>query len=111
MRVTPIGLLGLFVLTGLLVGPLATGAQRPGKSPRIGILHLGAAADSLTEAFEQGLHDLGYVEGKNLVLEYRFAAGQFERLPALAAELVRLQASRQDAHRRRLPGTILAHSG
>jgi ABC-type uncharacterized transport system substrate-binding protein len=89
MRVTLLGLLGLFVLT-VLLGPLPTGAQWPGKSPRIGILHLGAAADSLSEAFEHGLRDLGYVAGQNLVVEYRFAAGQFERLPALAAELVRL---------------------
>ena len=42
------------------------------------------------EAFWQGLHDLGYVEGQNLVMEYRYAEGKAERLPALAAELVRL---------------------
>ena len=89
MWCSTVGIIITFALS-LLWGPLPIGAQRPGKSPRIGILHLGAAADSLSEAFEQGLRDLGYVEGKHLVLEYRFAAGQFERLPALAAELVRL---------------------
>ena len=89
MRVTLIGLLGLLVLT-VLLAPLPTDAQRPGKIPRIGYLHLGAAIDHLDEAFQHGLRDLGYVAGKNLVLEYRFAAGQDERLPALAAELVQL---------------------
>ena len=89
MWCSTVGIIITFALS-LLWGPLPTGAQRLGKSPRIGILHLGAAADSLSEAFEQGLRDLGYVEGQNLVLEYRFAAGQFERLPALAAELVSL---------------------
>ena len=58
--------------------------------PRIGILIPGTASNTFWEAFLQALRDLGYVEGKHLVLEYRFAAGQYERLPALAAELVRL---------------------
>jgi putative tryptophan/tyrosine transport system substrate-binding protein len=74
----------------LLVTPLCSHAQRPGKIPRIGYLHVGAAAEPLSEAFAQGLRDLGYVEGQNLILEYRFAAEQHERLPALAAELVQL---------------------
>ena len=89
MWCSAVGLIVTLTLS-LLAAPLAAQAQRPGKSPRIGILHLSTAADSLSEAFEQGLRDLGYVVGKNLVLEYRFAAGQFERLPALAAELVQL---------------------
>jgi putative ABC transport system substrate-binding protein len=74
----------------LLWVPLAIQAQRPGKIPRIGVLHAGSAANALDEAFEQGLRDLGYVEGKNIVLKYRFAKGQHERLPVLAAELVSL---------------------
>ena len=74
----------------LLAAPLAAQAQRPGKLPRIGYLSTGATTNNLDEAFQQGLRDLGYVAGQNLVLEYRFAAEQPERLPALAAELVRL---------------------
>jgi len=84
-----VGIIVTFALS-LLGMPLAAQAQRPGKIPRIGLLYTSAAADSLGEAFVQGLRDLGYMEGKNIVLEYRFAAGQFERLPALAAELVQL---------------------
>src|SRR5215510_1252055 len=80
----------VMLILSLLTTPLAVQAQQQGKIPRIGVLHLGSAADPPDEAFRQGLHDLGYVEGKNIVLEYRFAAGQHERLPALAAELVRL---------------------
>jgi putative tryptophan/tyrosine transport system substrate-binding protein len=74
----------------LLAAPLAAQAQRPGKIPRIGVLHPGAASSPLVEAFRHGLHDLGYVEGETVHIEYRFAAGQFERLPALAAELAQL---------------------
>jgi putative ABC transport system substrate-binding protein len=67
-------------------------AQQPGKVPRIGYLtgaRLSAIANR-TEAFRQGLGELGYVEGKNIVIEWRAAEGNFDRLPALAAELVRL---------------------
>jgi putative ABC transport system substrate-binding protein len=74
----------------LLAAPLAAQAQRPGKIPRIGYLHPGAAIDVNDEAFQQGLRALGYVAGQNIVLEYRFAAGHNEWLPALAAELVQL---------------------
>ena len=68
-------------------------AQQPAKIPRIGI----ATAQPLSavaarhEAFRQGLRELGYVEGKNIVIEYRSAEGKFDRLPALMAELVRLK--------------------
>jgi ABC-type uncharacterized transport system substrate-binding protein len=68
-------------------------AQQPAKVPLIGILS--ASAPSLnpdrTEAFRQGLRELGYMEGKDIVIEYRYAEGKFDRLPALAAELVRLK--------------------
>ena len=75
----------------LLAAPLTVTAQPRSTVPRIGMLALGREeSDPLGDAFRQGLRDLGYVEGKNLVLEYRSAAGQNERLPALAAELVRL---------------------
>jgi putative ABC transport system substrate-binding protein len=68
-------------------------AQQAGKIPRIGYL-LGPSLSSLAariEAFRQGLRELGYVEGKNIVIEYRSAEGEIDRLPALAAELVRLK--------------------
>jgi putative ABC transport system substrate-binding protein len=72
--------------------PLATAAQQADKIARIGILTSDLAAGShLREAFLQGLRDLGYVEGRNLVIELRSAEGKFERLPTLAAELVALK--------------------
>ena len=68
-------------------------AQQPKKIPRIGFL--GALSPSSIsariEAFRQGLRELGYVEGKNLVIEYRWAEGKFDRVPALAAEIVQLK--------------------
>src|SRR5712692_5133480 len=77
---------------GLLAAPLAAEAQQAGKVPRIGFLALNRAANPhLPEAFRQGLRDLGYVEGRNVVIEYRDAEGNLERLPALAAELVALK--------------------
>ncbi|HSE47044.1 MAG TPA: ABC transporter substrate-binding protein [Gemmatimonadales bacterium] len=77
---------------GLLAGSVGARAQQAVKPPRIGYLHPNlAASPHLTEAFRQGLHDLGYVDGRNVVIEYRDAEGTFERLPALAAELVALK--------------------
>src|SRR5713226_3802955 len=86
--------LGLSVIAFVLVvtGAVAQ-AQQPTKIPRIGFL--GATSLSATsariEAFRHGLPELGYVEGKNIVIEYRWAEGKIERLPDLAAELVRLK--------------------
>jgi putative ABC transport system substrate-binding protein len=77
---------------GIVVAPLAAEAQQAGKVSRIGWLALNLAPNPyLREAFRQGLRDLGYVEGRNLVIEYRDAEGRPERLPALAAELVALK--------------------
>ena len=74
---------------GLLAAPLAAEAQPAAKIARIGYLAANlAAAPRLEEALRQGLRDLGYVEGRNIVIEYRDAEGKPERLPALAAELV-----------------------
>ena len=68
-------------------------AQQPAKLPRIGYL-AGASRSGNTvrrEAFLQGLRELGYEEGKNILIEYRYAEGKFDRLPALSAELVQLK--------------------
>src|SRR5215831_9904117 len=79
-------------LAGAVTAPLAAESQPAGKVPRIGYLHPNlVASPHLAEAFRQGLRDLGYVEGRTVVIEYRDAGGQFERLPALAAELVALK--------------------
>jgi putative tryptophan/tyrosine transport system substrate-binding protein len=76
----------------LLATPLAAEAQQAAKIARMGYL-VGdlAASPHLREAFLQGLRDLGYVEGRNLVIEYRSAEGKPERLPALATELIALK--------------------
>ena len=68
-------------------------AQQPAKLPRIGYLTGATPAGQLAriQAFQQGLRELGYVEGNNIVIEYRYAEEKFDRLPALAAELVRLK--------------------
>ena len=85
----------------LLAAPLAAEAQQAAKVARIGYLSINlATTPHIQEAFRQGLRDLGYVEGRNVVIEYRSAEGKLERLPALAAELVhsRLMSSLPQAH-------------
>jgi putative tryptophan/tyrosine transport system substrate-binding protein len=74
----------------LLASPLI--AQGGGRNiPRVGFLHRGSPGPSQEiDAFQRGLRELGYIEGQNIAVEYRFARGQVERLPELAAELVRL---------------------
>jgi putative tryptophan/tyrosine transport system substrate-binding protein len=68
-------------------------AQHAAKIPRIGYLSAASASEVAfrIEPFRQGLRELGYVEGKNIVIEYRYGEGKFDRLPELAAELVRLK--------------------
>src|SRR5262249_55716747 len=72
----------------VLVGPLTTDAQQSAQTERIGFLEVGSLP-SRFEAFRQGLRDLGYVEGQNIIVEWRSAEGVLDRLPGLAAELVR----------------------
>jgi ABC-type uncharacterized transport system substrate-binding protein len=80
------------VLLGGLFSPVSAEAQQAAKIARIGYLMLDlAASPHLREAFSQGLRDLGYVEGRDVVIEHRSAEGKVERLPALAAELVELK--------------------
>src|SRR5262245_9584857 len=88
-----IGLRLAFSITLLLgaLQPVAAVAQQAAKVARIGWLGSDRPGPPQNEAFLQGLHDLGYVEGQNVVIEYRSAEGKLERLPALAAELVSLK--------------------
>ena len=81
------------VALGVLVPPLAADAQQPAKAPRIGLLSEFSPADSALwyEAFRQGLRNLGWVEGKNINIDYRYTEGRHDRLPGLAAELVNLR--------------------
>jgi putative ABC transport system substrate-binding protein len=82
----------IIALVALGAVPLAAKAQQAAKVARIGHLSPNlAASPHLRDAFLQGLRDLGYVEGRNVVIEYRDAEGKLERLPALAAELVALK--------------------
>jgi putative tryptophan/tyrosine transport system substrate-binding protein len=79
-------------LAGTLDAPVAVAAQTP---PRVGYLSIGSASDprraTLFRAFQQGLRDLGYVEGQSIFIEARFSEENYDRLPDLAAELVRLK--------------------
>ena len=76
----------------LLVAAVAAQAQQPAKLHRIGVLSGGFPRSSPDiEALRQGLRDLGYVEGKNLVIEYRYAEANRDRYPDLLADLVRLK--------------------
>jgi ABC-type uncharacterized transport system substrate-binding protein len=83
----------IFVVVVLLAVTVLAGAQQPTKVPRIGYLNAGSPSTNPArrEAFRQGLRELGYVEGKSIVIEWRYAEGKLDRLPGLAAELVRLK--------------------
>ncbi len=84
--------LSLVVALSILAAPLVVDAQPAGKVYRIGYLSSGPATSNLyREAFQQGLRELGWVEGQNIVTDYRFAEGRLDRLPDLAAELVQLK--------------------
>src|SRR4051794_19585142 len=71
----------------------SSGDAQPKTIPRIGLLNSNVieAFKARTDGFREGLRELGYVEGKNIVIEYRYAEGKLERLPTLAADLVRLK--------------------
>jgi putative ABC transport system substrate-binding protein len=77
--------------SGLLAAPLAAEAQPARTIPRIGILRPGSPPDPYVEAFRQGLRELGYLEGRSVSVESRWAEGRDSRLPGLANELVRLK--------------------
>ena len=77
----------------ILASPLAADAQQAAKVPRIGFLSLTSPSDRppLLDAFRQRLRELGWFEGQNIVIDYRYAEGRVDRLPDLAAGLVRLK--------------------
>jgi putative ABC transport system substrate-binding protein len=81
------------VATVLLMLGLSAEAQQPGKIPRIGYLSAQSlsAESSRLDGFRQALRELGYVEGKSIIIEYRFVEGKLDRLPGVAAELVQLK--------------------
>jgi putative ABC transport system substrate-binding protein len=92
MRFTRLAALPVLALV-LLATPFAAKAQPPAKVPRVAYLAGGWPSDPphpASQAFRQGLRDLGYVEGRNIAFEYRFAEGRLDRYPDLVAELVRL---------------------
>jgi putative ABC transport system substrate-binding protein len=84
-------LVWILTIINLVIVPLAP-AQQTVKVPRVGILHSGSSSTSapFIEVFRHRLRELGYIEGRNLILEYRFAEERFDRLPGLANELVGL---------------------
>ena len=80
-------------------------AQQPNRIPRLGILRTGAPPDPLMDALRQGLREIGYIEGKNVLVEYRWAQGKNEQLAELAANLVQIKV---DVIIAAGPGPILA---
>ncbi len=88
-----VGVLSILFLVVLLDVAVIAEAQPLTKHSRIGFLNVGTPATSPArqEVFRQGLRDLGYLEGKNIVIEWRYAEGKPDRLPAIAADLVRLK--------------------
>ena len=85
--------IGFIITLGILLGSLAAQAQQTGNVYRIGFLGNSTAAleANLVGPFREGLRDLGYDEGRNILIEYRWAEGKYERFPALIAELIALK--------------------
>jgi hypothetical protein len=85
--------IAVLTLGAMLYAPCSAVEAQPVKIPRIGVLAGSSSAGESprVEAFRQGLRDLGYVEDKNIAIEYRYADAKFDKLPALADELIRLK--------------------
>ncbi len=82
----------VLILAIILFAPVYLAHAQKATTPRIGVLYLGAAHSNPNfDVFVQGLRELGYIDGKNLLIEYRYADGKEDRLPELATELVRLK--------------------
>lgn len=84
-------ILWLSLTIAMVVPGTIAQAQQSGKIPHVGILFIGGRDQPHLEEFKQGLRERGYSEGKNIVLDYRYAEGKVDRLPALATELVQLK--------------------
>jgi ABC-type uncharacterized transport system substrate-binding protein len=89
LRIGATAILVLALALGLLAAPLDADAQQPGRFHQIGFLVHRSPEASRIESFRQGLRALGYVEGRNIAIEQRYTHGVADRLPSLAAELVR----------------------
>jgi putative ABC transport system substrate-binding protein len=83
--------LGLVLALSVLAAPLAAAEQQTTKVPRIGFLRSGPPPASFVEGFRQGLRELGYVKGQNIVIEYRFGDGSTKHLAKLGTELLDLK--------------------
>src|SRR5262245_19298762 len=87
----------LTALSALVTLPVAAGGQQAEKVPRVGYLSPGSLSDQVRvrrfEAFRKGLRELGYVEGQSIAIESRWAEGNYDRYPSLAADLVRVKAN------------------
>ncbi len=86
------------LLGGIVAGPLTASAQPRAKMPRVGVLVAESAPHPFTEAFRSGMRELGYVEGRNIAIEWRYADALFSRAVELATELVRLPVDVIAAH-------------
>ena len=86
------------LLGGVMAWPIAASAQQPGKIPRVGVLVAESAPHPFTEAFRAGMRELGYLEGRNIAIEWRYADALFGRAVELATELVRLPVDVIAAH-------------
>jgi putative ABC transport system substrate-binding protein len=93
VRIRPATILIVALALAIHAAPLPADAQQPAKVPRIGFLGNSTAAleANLVGPFREGLRDLGYDEGRNVLIEYRWAEGKYERFPALIAELIALK--------------------
>src|SRR4030095_16871371 len=98
MRHHVVGLLVALTLALGLLTPRAAHAQRPAQVPRIGVLLYSGPDAPGVAAFRQGLREHGWIEGQNLTIAWRYADGHAERLPALAADLVRLPVDARVSH-------------
>jgi putative ABC transport system substrate-binding protein len=78
------------LLGGAATWPVAAGAQQQGTIPLVGYLSVRSSDNYLVDALRQGLRETGYIEGQNVQIEYRWAMGQYEQMPAMAGELARL---------------------
>ena len=86
-----VGWSSILVAAIVLAVEVTADAQQPKKIPRIGILFIGSRDQPHLPAFKQGLRERGYTEGKDIILEYRYAEGRYDRLPELASELARMK--------------------